>query len=161
MTVWLDGIVRIWNSRTRSLSKMKDITAPGMCIAYNSSAQILAVGLRSSPSNEANGKVPSFLVLDADNLSIKHYGECKHFSFLDCKYSKDGNLLAFSSEDKSIYIYCAKKYSLLSRAKGHSEADGRGSWFGWILDRIGVLDIFVVVVLYHDHIIVMSVEDGR
>ena len=121
-TVGLDGVLRLWNTRSRSLTKMKDIGTPGNCIAYNSTAHFLAVGLRPSTSPKMNEdeKSPSFVILAADNLSVKYYGENKNVSFLDCKYSNDDNLLAFSSQDKSIYIYCAKKYSLMSRAKGHT-----------------------------------------
>ncbi len=113
-TVGDDGILLIFDSRQKCEIKTSDLECSATFICYSNNGKHLVVGL-----HEPN--VGAFLVLNRADLSTELRGRpCKTKVLTDCKYSKDGKFLAFGCADHNIYIYDAKKYTLISRATGHT-----------------------------------------
>eukprot|EP00957_Ditylum_brightwellii_P200634 15294530-Ditylum_brightwellii.AAC.1 len=120
VTVGYDKTVRFWCTNTHESLQMITLDAPATCVSYNNDGTHVAVGIGSKDEDERKGG--AFMILDRKDLSIVYQARDSKKSLTDCKYSRDGKLLAFGSQDHCIYIYDTKEFSFLAKAKGHSSA---------------------------------------
>ncbi|EJK75390.1 hypothetical protein THAOC_02887 [Thalassiosira oceanica] len=80
----------------------------------------IAVGFEARPERRSGDK--SFAILSFDGLTTLHLGSNSLQTLTSCRYSGDGSLLAFGSEDGCIYVHKSTRpeLPLLSKLRGHS-----------------------------------------
>ena len=114
-----DKNVCLWDTDCHSITKSVELQSYGSCLSFSSDGNMLAIGLGALKCQDESRADGTFLILNSIDFTVIHEGRNSKKTLLDCKYSKNGNLLAFSSDDHFIYIYEVKDYSLIIRIKGH------------------------------------------
>jgi len=126
VTCGADSTVRIWDITTRNLMRMVKLEAPISCVTYHPNGEVLAAGFGFSRTNQevsspSNPKAGGFCILNSTDLSIAFEARDSLLSLEDCRFSPDGEVLAFASEDCSIYLYaCAEEYELIGQCRRHA-----------------------------------------
>ena len=116
VTIGDDNTVRLWDTKNHSMVKMVVLDTCPTCVSYNHNGSLIAVGLGGFTKIEKKG---AFSILRETDLNILHEARDSSFSLTACKFSKNGNIFAFGSENGYIYIYNASDYELIGKTKGH------------------------------------------
>ena len=119
VTVGGDGFVRRWDKDARAVLQQHNLERELSCIAYKQCNEQVAVGFCKDGRNCSQS---SFVILYGNKLSnIVHDGHNSQKTLTVCKFSNDGKLVAFGSEDSSIYIHSTEtSFPLIAKARGHS-----------------------------------------
>jgi WD40 repeat protein/Ca2+-binding EF-hand superfamily protein len=102
-----DAILRVWDARTRRISKTMKLELGARAAAFHPAGNMLCVGFGTGKrvKGKLHAKEGSFALLMYDTLKIVHEGqECT--SLINTMiFSPDGKYLAIGSEDNAIYTY--------------------------------------------------------
>ncbi|KAJ8602363.1 hypothetical protein CTAYLR_004254 [Chrysophaeum taylorii] len=122
-TCGVDCTVRIWDILTRNPVRTARLDTPAACCSYHPSGDVIAVGLGHSTHKSPVGgetKNGAFVVLNDIDLSISFEARDSKLPLVSCRFSPDGEVLAFGSRDASIYMYAyAEGYELIGICRRH------------------------------------------
>ena len=124
-TCGADSTVRAWDITTRNPVRTAKLDAPVSCVCYHPNGDLLAIGLgNSSAAGELrmppNPKTGGFCVLNDADLSIAFEARDSTLPLVACRFSPDGEVLAFASEDCSVYLYAsAEEYESIGQCRRH------------------------------------------
>jgi len=121
VTIGSDKTVRIWNTKKCTMMKMVVLDTMACCVSYNHDGTKVALGLGSSINDDVQKK-GAITILRETDLMIMHEARDTCDTLTDCKFSKNGKVLAYGCDDGCIYIYDASDYTYLGKAIGHKGA---------------------------------------
>lgn len=119
-TVGNDKTVRVFDAGTHKQVKMALLDTMGHCCAYSPAGQLIAIGLGSGKPGQEERKEGAHVILNEEDLTIVHEARDSKQLISDIKFSPNGESLAMSSNDGSIYIYSAGNYAAKAKCKGHT-----------------------------------------
>ena len=120
-----DCTVRTWDIVTKCPVRTAKLAAPVGCVAYHPNGDLLASGFGCpSTANEAGmpqSKIGGFCVLNDSDLSVAFEAKDSTLPLVASQFSPDGEILAFASEDSSVYLYaCGEEYESIGQCRRHS-----------------------------------------
>ncbi|GMH99995.1 hypothetical protein TrVE_jg4710 [Triparma verrucosa] len=123
VTVGSDKTVRIWDALAKKLVRMVVLDTMCRSVAYSPDGTQIAVGFGGGGSKEFKQKKDGgFVILNEDDLTIVHEARDSKQTLTCCKFSADGNSLAFGSMDRCIYVYNVGDFASKAKARGHKGA---------------------------------------
>ncbi|GMH75277.1 hypothetical protein TrLO_g13994 [Triparma laevis f. longispina] len=103
-----DGVLNLWDATTFKSFKYLKMDTGGRAIAYDTTGDLLAVGLGKPGTKKAGKKDGSFIIFDSTKLSQIHEGRDSNECIMDIKFSPDNKTLAVGSFDTNVYLYNAQ-----------------------------------------------------
>ena len=123
ITVGMDGVVTVWDKDDSNVLQQHSLGRKLSCVACREhDGKEVAIGFYSDENDSSNKSNVAFVILGGDDVTkIIHRGRNSQNTITVCRYSSDGRVVAFGSEDSCIYIHSTdKNYPLVAKARGHS-----------------------------------------
>lgn len=120
-SVGYDRTVRVWNTATHKIVRMATLDSKARCCTFSPDGQLIVVGLGNGAEEKSaqEKREGGFVVLSEETLTIVFEGRDSKQLITDVKFSPDGETLAMSSYDGSIYIYNGNGFAARTRCQGH------------------------------------------
>lgn len=100
-----DKTLRVWDSKKHRQKYFTMLDTPSRACAYSPDGNYVAVGLGGSATRGKHKKDGTFLIFQADTLSLIHEARDTKQWITCLQFSKDGLTLVVGSYDNCVYIY--------------------------------------------------------
>ena len=118
-TVGNDKTVRIFDAELHKQLRVSLLDTIGHCCCFSPDGQKILVGMGNGIDGCEERKEGAYVVLNEEDLTLVHEARDSKSMITDCKFSPQGDTMAISSLDGSIYVYNAVDFAARSRCRGH------------------------------------------
>jgi microtubule-associated protein-like 6 len=119
-TVGNDKTVRIFDSDLHKQLRVSLLDTTAHCCAFSPNGQMILIGLGNGIVGKEERKEGTYLVLNEADLTLLRESRDSKFLLTDCKFSPNGESMALSSLDGSVYVYNTKEFSAKAKCRGHT-----------------------------------------